>query len=200
MSIKGFLASSLLSIAVLCLLAASSASAATLNVVGGQLLGASGVIVNGNSYDVAFVDGTCISLFDGCDEPSDFTFNQQGLASDASQALLDQVFLDLGASPQDYDSSPELTSGCGIGTLCSAITPWRYKNASDVDAYLANNNSDATPDTNTLNKFQSRTADLSADSSAVYAVWTPSVIPEPGTALLMGLGLIALSVRNRREV
>lgn len=40
------------------LLVASGASAATLNVVGGQLLGASGVIVDGSSYDVAFLDGT----------------------------------------------------------------------------------------------------------------------------------------------
>lgn len=40
------------------LLVASGASAATLNVVGGQLLGASGVIVDGSSYDVTFLDGT----------------------------------------------------------------------------------------------------------------------------------------------
>ena len=40
MSFKRFVAQSLLSIAALCLLAASVASAATLNVVGGQLMGA----------------------------------------------------------------------------------------------------------------------------------------------------------------
>ena len=46
---------------VLVLVAASSAGAATLNVSGGQLLGASGVIVDGISYDVEFLDGTCIA-------------------------------------------------------------------------------------------------------------------------------------------
>ncbi|MFP6655339.1 MAG: PEP-CTERM sorting domain-containing protein [Myxococcota bacterium] len=35
---------------------------------------------------------------------------------------------------------------------------------------------------------------------SVFALWTPSVpIPEPGTAVLMGLGLLGLSARKRRE-
>jgi hypothetical protein len=36
-----------------------------LNVVGGQLLGASNVDVGGNLFNVQFLDGTCIDLFDG---------------------------------------------------------------------------------------------------------------------------------------
>ncbi len=44
---------------VVCL--SASANAATLNVVGGQLLGASNVDVGGSLYDVAFQDGTCIT-------------------------------------------------------------------------------------------------------------------------------------------
>ncbi len=41
---------------------ASGAGAATLIVVEGQLVGATGVIVDGNLYDVALVDGACIDL------------------------------------------------------------------------------------------------------------------------------------------
>ncbi len=70
------------------LLASSSASAATLNVSGGQLLGASGVIVDGSSYNVQFLDGTCISLYNGCDALSDFTFQTVAAVVLASQALL----------------------------------------------------------------------------------------------------------------
>ena len=39
---------------------------------GGQLTGATGVIVYGVSYDVAFIDGHCSDVFDGCDSSSDF--------------------------------------------------------------------------------------------------------------------------------
>jgi opacity protein-like surface antigen len=56
-------------LAVGLVLMASSAQAATLDVVGGQLHGAFGVDVNGSLYDVEFLGGTCIELFDGCDAP-----------------------------------------------------------------------------------------------------------------------------------
>jgi hypothetical protein len=60
-------------LAVGLVLMASSAQATTLDVVGGILHGASGVLVDGNLYDVQFLDGSCISLYSGCDEDSDFT-------------------------------------------------------------------------------------------------------------------------------
>ncbi|HIG00776.1 MAG TPA: hypothetical protein EYQ66_05655 [Myxococcales bacterium] len=91
-------------------LMASGVQAATLNVIGGQLHGASGVIVDGNAYDVEFLEGSCISLFDGCDDVSDFTFQTQAAAILASQALLDQALLDGGAGL--FDSQPGLTFGC----------------------------------------------------------------------------------------
>ena len=44
-----------------------NAGALTLNVMDGQLMGVEDVIVEGISYDVQFVDGTCAGLIDGCD-------------------------------------------------------------------------------------------------------------------------------------
>ena len=35
-------------------------------VQGGILIGASGVIVNGQSYTVSFIDGTCAGVFGSC--------------------------------------------------------------------------------------------------------------------------------------
>ena len=104
---------------------AGGAQAATFDVIGGQLFGASGVDVGGTLYDVEFLDGSCITLFNGCDDVSDFTFQTSLAASVASQALLDQVFLDgpLG----NFDSSPNLTNGCSIGlasTRCWSLTPY----------------------------------------------------------------------------
>ena len=37
----------------------------------------------------------------------------------------------------------------------------------------------------------------SSDGDSVFAVWTP--VPEPSTSLLMGLGLLGLNARKRRE-
>jgi len=93
---------------------ASTANGATLTVTGGGLLaGATGVNVGGTLYDVEFVDGSCIALFDGCDAITDFEFTTESAAVAASQALLDQVFLNV---PQGtFDDTPFLTVGCPGG-------------------------------------------------------------------------------------
>ena len=81
----------LLLAAVLALIA-SGAQAATLNVVNGQLMGASDVLVDGSLYDVQFLAITsCIDQFDGCDEASDFTFHTLAAATLASQANLSKT-------------------------------------------------------------------------------------------------------------
>ena len=64
-----------LSCACMFFLTYSTASySAVLNVSNGNLLGASGVDVNGVLYDVAFQDGICEQLYSGCDQNSDFPF------------------------------------------------------------------------------------------------------------------------------
>ena len=75
------------------ILMASGAQAATLNVLGGQLMGASGVDVGGSLYDVQFLDGTCIDLYSGCDDVSDFTFQTQFYALLAALGALTFTFL-----------------------------------------------------------------------------------------------------------
>ena len=105
----------------------SSADAATLLVNGsGILTGATGVDVDGTLYDVEFVDGTCVALFDGCDSVTDFTFSSEADALAASQALLDQVFLD--TAQGDFDADPGLTSGCINTTfgVCEVWTPFGF--------------------------------------------------------------------------
>jgi hypothetical protein len=71
---------------VVLFLAASGTRAATLNVIDGQLVGASNVDVGGILYDVEFLNGTCIALFDGCDSSADFTFTNSVDAIAAAQA------------------------------------------------------------------------------------------------------------------
>ena len=88
------------------------------------LVGANGVNVGGTLYDVEFRNApgdSCIGLFTGCDQPTDFVFQTESLARAASQALLDQVFTD--SALGNFDSEPALTQGCTNSSLCAAATP-----------------------------------------------------------------------------
>jgi hypothetical protein len=98
-------------LAVVLVLMSSGAQAATPIVVEGQLIGASGVDVGGKLYDVSFGDGSCISLFNGCDEDSDFPFPSLADGLLAAQALADQVF-NSDSILGSFDSEPGLTRGC----------------------------------------------------------------------------------------
>ncbi|MFT5442979.1 MAG: hypothetical protein ACI8W3_002023 [Myxococcota bacterium] len=110
-------------------LASSSVFAATLNVVGGQLLGASGVDVDGMLYNVEFLDGTCIGLYDGCDAIKDLTFETAAAALPASQGLLDQVILD---GSGFFDSVTEYPRGCDALEYCILLSPYALVQAASV--------------------------------------------------------------------
>jgi hypothetical protein len=64
------------------------AQAAPILVVNGSgvLTGVDDVIVDGNTYNVTFIPGSCASNFNGCDDISNFIFTEQG-ADDALTAL-----------------------------------------------------------------------------------------------------------------
>jgi hypothetical protein len=174
----------------LLLLASSAARAATLNVVGGQLLGAYDVDVDGTLYDVEFLDGTCDDLFSGCNSGA-FVFQTQADALAASQALLDQVFLDgvLGT----FDTDPEFTNGCAYQPSCSVTTPYG-RNGSYADGASAQNLYEGDVDY-TYTGIVLRTLDTSGFAGATWARWT--AVPEPGTAILLGGALLSLAGRRR---
>jgi hypothetical protein len=196
--------------AVVLALVAGGAQAATLNVVGGQLMGAFGVDVGGILYDVAFVDDTCIQLFNGCDESSDFTFTGSTSAGArlAAQALLDQVFLD-GPSGA-FDTQPELTNGCEAASFaaCSVFIPWLYESPSPGFRYANSLNADTNSGDNGNGQGSivlsyadsivlSSTLDVLGYAN-VYSQWNTTVVPEPSTALLLGLGLLGMAGRSRQ--
>ena len=47
------------------------------------------VLVDGDLYNVQFLDGTCSEMYNGCDSTSDFTFQTLAAATLASSALSD---------------------------------------------------------------------------------------------------------------
>ncbi len=180
---------------------ASGAQAVTLNVVGGQLMGASDVLVNGSLYDVQFLDGTCIDLYNGCDDVSDFTFQTNADAALASQALLDQVFLDVAAGA--FDSVPSLTAGCENPSECKVLTNDRGLLGGhfdlDRDVSFLFNTEPSTPDGIGLVSGLQIEAGFNSiyQSDFTFAVW--STVPQPNTAVLLSLGLTGLAAKGRRR-
>src|SRR5689334_17616090 len=98
------------------MLAATPAMAADPVTSGGTLTGATGVNVDGNLYNVQFLDGTCATVFGSC--PSGFSFGSQAAAQQAADALLAQVLIGT------FDTNPALTNGCSLTTICSILVPY----------------------------------------------------------------------------
>jgi hypothetical protein len=173
------------------LLATSGARAATLNVVGGILYGASDVDVGGTLYDVMFVDGSCITLFSGCDDSTDFFFHTFAGAGAASQALLDQVFLD--TVQGSFDTMPQSIAGCSSSVVCSAWTP--YSVAGTLLSSRTAQNYAAQPDgVGSINSLRTQVLAPEDEARMTFAVWT---VPEPSTGVLLGLGFAGMSSRLR---
>jgi len=187
---------------LLALLTTMPASAALLTINGaGQLTGATGVAVNDIFYDVDFRDGTCIDLFNGCDEASDFIFGSSVEAADASQQLLEQVFLDLGTMATAFDSDPSLTYDCMSVERCIAFTPWSVTGP-NVSIQGAFNYNPAAADK--VDIAGALTTYDSFDSLDItWAVWReaspPVSIPLPSSLSLLipALGALALTRRRR---
>jgi hypothetical protein len=162
----------------------------------GILTGATGVLVGNNLYNVEFKDGTCVALFGGCDDVSDFVFSTGTDEDNASKALLDFVFLD--DATNMFDTKPNMTNGCTFPYHCYALTPF----ASDallVWVSSASNNFITTDYVDLFNQYQA--VDSSNQADVTWAVWTPvsSSVPEPSTMALLVLGILGAALASRRR-
>jgi hypothetical protein len=177
----------------------NESSAASLDVIGGQLFGASNVDVGGVLYDVEFLDGTCIAVYDGCDSNSDFTFQTVGSASVAAQALLDQVFVD--GAPGAFDTDPELSNGCSDTDFCFVDFPFEIAAGAAINVRVAINAAPPLLDSVAgINGAPgSSGVDLSASSQDTWARWSLAVSPVPGPGFLLAVGLLIMAVRTLRE-
>ena len=178
-------------------LSIGAAQAATLTVVDGKLTGATGVTVGSNVYDVIFLDGTCFSIFDGCDnEFDDFDFNDVSSAKLAAQALFDQVLID--GPDGSFDTIPSLTAGCESGPLdCTTIIPYDAHTAS-VFLVAAPQNTDSFDNIVTFS-FLTLT-DTNSEARYNFADFTlVSTVPIPPTILLFASSLLGLGAVTWRR-
>lgn len=170
--------------------------------------GATGVDVDGTLYDVAFVDGSCISVFTGCNSPSDFFFTNRFSAGDAAQALLD---LFNAPGNEQFTISPNLISGCAASAVCSVLTPYDgfiFFNEPNVSVATFENNDVSSgqfanniPDGTYRETFFDATFDTTNNASG-YAVWSDAAVvpvPLPASALLLLAGFGGLALNKRRK-
>ena len=132
----------------------------------GQLLGATDVDVNGTLYTVTFAKGNCIDEYDGCDELTDFDFDNQADAEAAANALANTVFV--GA----FDSDPSLQDGCDNFGGCGIFTPYGFSgqppNVFLVVAAVYNFPDEADDE---VAGFQTRVLDFELNFAQAWARW-----------------------------
>lgn len=170
----------------------------------GALIGAKGVNVAGTLYDVTFEDGTCESIFSGCDAASDFAFNNAADATAAAAALLDQVFIDLGVNRFEdlrFDLRPGLTYGCtSTSSICLTYIPFELGSPTTATARTVYNWTFDDWDSIELRSID-RAKDFSTWGLETYAKFqlAATPVPEPTSMVLFGVALISMAFARRRK-
>lgn len=162
-----------------------------------ELLGANGVVVDGWSYDVRFVESSCDFIWSGCVRDR-FLFKSEAAATAASHALLDQVLLDIAPHLQ-FDTVPWATYGIE-GDYAQIITPFDSCNTPYQCVYKsvwAFNSSNPDHDQVFTVGVGQGQANFSMKSTPVstFAVWTVS---EPTSLTLLVIGIAGFAFHRRK--
>ena len=195
----------------------------------GILHGASGVVVDGQTYDVEFKHGSCSTVFpDLCVSGSlgSFVFSSKADATGASQALITQLpiadFTNPGLSgvPSSIQTAPapggpitsnvvlftSLIAGCTatvnlvLGPQCQIATPYAHDSNSVSFAAAVQGISIYGRPNGVIDPTTG--LDAAQPPYQTWAVWTleSTAVPEPATMTLLGAGALGLgTVRATRK-
>ncbi|MBW2693441.1 MAG: PEP-CTERM sorting domain-containing protein [Deltaproteobacteria bacterium] len=186
MAFKRFLVSGLLSIAGLCSLAPTAGATATYAYTGNNYTTASGELTTSMRLELIITLAQPL-------QPDTFT-QPTILAYSAFNGVRTL------SSAQIQTSGPEFqvtTDGAGIPIGWSFDA--RTFETTERLIFLAVLSKTTQSPTDVVRATFDQRIDLGAATSTDPGTWMLVPIPEPNTALLMGLGLLGLSVRNRRE-
>ena len=165
-----------------------------------RLVGATGISVGGTLYNVAFADESCVNLFAGCDSAADFLFQTAESATQASQALLDQVFPTAPSVP----FASQLRAPCDYSpqSWCSILTPFSYDGTHVVTSTMNYNNPGFKDDGPVLLNWNPASNYTNPDAANIaFAVWSrveEEPVSEPALLGILSFGLLILGVSRRR--
>ena len=185
---------SIIALALLVMVGSHARAGLIFNNTNDQLLGADNVLVNGMLYDVRFMDGTCVSLYTGCDDVSDFLFQTPVTATAALQALTDMF------AATNYTPTPGVFSGCedSKSDVCNIVNPYKRNSGNQASAERL------VYRPGFRNVVFSTMFDVEDDSTIAgrtnFAVWKTAVkVNSPSTVAIFALGLLGLASRRFKK-
>ncbi|MBL4631150.1 MAG: PEP-CTERM sorting domain-containing protein [Paraglaciecola sp.] len=175
----------------LCLsLLATNANAGLIIDSTGIVTGAEDVLVGDSFYNVVFVDGTCIEIFEGCDDISDFTVSNIAVSANSALAALFKESVE-----SNLITYSDVTGCVSSFNVCNVLTflefPVGYYNTARVISFSVGNDIARESNINITSDITGQ-----AGRTSVYAKWTLVTVTEPTTLAIFALGLIGLASRQ----